>query len=250
MTSTSHPGPPIAPQPVPRLAGLLGDLDDLLRGHGVVRVEAAAEAPARPALTIRRLLKLMVLLGAIYGASLGTYGLINGNELAGAQFVAATIKLPLLFGLTLLVTFPSLYVSAALLRLPFGRKETVRVLLGAIAVNLAVMASLGPVFVFFAASTDSYPFLLLLNVAVASAGGLISLLILRRVASEGLVHRKSGRRLLIAWCTVYGGVGAQMAWLLRPFLGAPGASFQLLRARESSFFECVIGAIGSWVAGG
>ena len=38
-------------------------------------------------------------------------------------------------------------------------------------------------------------------------------------------------------------VGAQMAWVLRPFVGSPSQPFQWFRVRESSFFEAVWQAI-------
>lgn len=232
---TSTPGPLRVP--------ILTDLDLLLRERGQV-----VDDPAR-SLGVRALIRLALLLAAVYGASLGSFGVIQGHDLSTLQFLSASIKLPLLFALTLVVTFPSLYVFATLLRLQLGAGATLRSLLGAIAVQLAVMASLGPVFVFFAASTDSYPFLFVLNVAIAGAGGVLSLLILKRSADRVLKVGHAGHRLLMAWCLVYGAVGAQMAWLLRPFLGRPGSEFQWLRPTESSFFEAVFHQLGAWITG-
>jgi hypothetical protein len=39
---------------------------------------------------------------------------------------------------------------------------------------------------------------------------------------------------------VYGVVGAQMGWVLRPFIGTPSQPFELFRDRASSFFENVL----------
>ena len=41
------------------------------------------------------------------------------------------------------------------------------------------------------------------------------------------------------WVTAFALVGAQMSWLLRPFLGSPDRPFSFFRARESNFFEAV-----------
>jgi hypothetical protein len=41
------------------------------------------------------------------------------------------------------------------------------------------------------------------------------------------------------WVIVFALVGAQMSWLLRPFLGNPSVPFSFFRARESNFFEAV-----------
>ena len=65
---------------------------------------------------------------------------------------------------TLAVAFPSLYVFSALAdsRLTFA--NTLRLMLAAVVVDLALLASLGPVTGFFALSTESYRFMIVLNV--------------------------------------------------------------------------------------
>ena len=46
------------------------------------------------------------------------------------------------------------------------------------------------------------------------------------------------------WVVVYAIVGAQMGWVLRPFIGAPGLEFSFLRDRESNFFLDFFETIG------
>jgi hypothetical protein len=41
------------------------------------------------------------------------------------------------------------------------------------------------------------------------------------------------------WVVIFGLVGAQMGWILRPFIGDPGAPFEWFRQRQSNFFEAV-----------
>lgn len=41
------------------------------------------------------------------------------------------------------------------------------------------------------------------------------------------------------WIFLYGAVGAQMGWVLRPFIGNPGQPFEWFRERQSNFFEAV-----------
>jgi hypothetical protein len=38
---------------------------------------------------------------------------------------------------------------------------------------------------------------------------------------------------------VFGLVGSQMSWVLRPFVGQPGRPFEWFRPKESNFFEGV-----------
>jgi hypothetical protein len=227
-------------------SSLLATLDAVLRGGCTDEAALAAERIRGGS---RRLLGLGLLLGGTYGASLGAYALCHAGSLPALQLLSATLKLPLLFGLTLLVTFPSLYVFATLMRSPLGGLGILRLLLVAIVVHLAVVASLGPVFAFFAASTESYPFLLLLHVLFCAIGGVISLVVLRRSAAAAFrldpeAPPPQRHRLLALWCLLYGTVGAQMGWLLRPFLGAPGHPFTWLAARESNVFAALLGTWG------
>lgn len=262
----------------------LAMLDQVLRG-GFTRKEALSEG--RIEVPVRGLVRLSLLLGAVYGICLGCYSVFGGAPQAYLQVLASALKVPLLFLLTLAVSFPSLYVFAALQRLPLDFRSTLKLMLLAIVVHLTVIASLGPVFAFFAASTTSYPFLLLMNVAIFAVGGLLGLMILRRAtrdmfqpkveqrtaepqapplpretAEEGeaadstkppapavsarLAHQAAdqARRLLGVWCVVYGIVGAQMGWLLRPFLGSPNSPFEWFRAREGNFLTAVLRTLG------
>ena len=39
------------------------------------------------------------------------------------------------------------------------------------------------------------------------------------------------------WVIIFGVVGAQMGWLMRPFIGHPSAEFQVFRSRNGSFIS-------------
>ena len=55
-------------------------------------------------------------------------------------------------------------------------------------------------------------------------------------------HIKTVFRL---WVIVFGLVGAQMGWVLRPFIGNPNMPFTWFRARESNFFLAVLQKLAS-----
>ena len=46
------------------------------------------------------------------------------------------------------------------------------------------------------------------------------------------------------WVVVFALVGAQMSWVLRPFIGSPDMEFTWFRERQSNFFLDVIRSIG------
>jgi len=58
------------------------------------------------------------------------------------------------------------------------------------------------------------------------------------------VHKAEGlgiRNLILwIWIFIYGFVGTQMAWTLRPFFGAPGLPFQILRDLGGNFYVNVL----------
>jgi len=263
---------------------LLRDTDKLLRGH-FTRKEDLTEG--KIGVPVSTLVQAGLILGATYGVFMGIYGVTRPENASFWQLVATTAKVPLLFLLTLAVTFPSLYVFSALANTRLEVKDTLRLLLGAVTVNLALLASLGPVTGFFTLSTKSYAFMVILNVLFFAISGFVGLAFLRRAldlvfvpeppppaapapspsppADEGddespgepAVNpvpvaqrapppmpvrrppppRNVPRLIFTVWTIVYAVVGAQMGWILRPFIGSPWNEFELFRARDSNFFE-------------
>ena len=220
---------------------LLRDVDRLLRGSFTRPEDLAAQ---RLALAPARLLLAALGLGAAYGACMGLYAVLTPGGPGFAQLASSAVKVPLLFLLTLAVAFPSLYVFSALARSSLDAARTLELLLVAVTVSLAILASLGPVTGFFTLSTESYPFMKLLNLAFFALAGLGGLFFLRgalrsafRAAGEQAWRAQRGARwVLRVWVLIYAVVGLQMGWVLRPFVGAPGLPFELFRARESNIF--------------
>ena len=124
-----------------------------------------ADSPNRPA--DRRI----SLLAAFYGVCTGVYGIVNRKEPEFRFMVANAIKLPLLFLLTLAITFPSLYVFNALVRSRLGVAQLAQLLAAGLAVLLAVLASFGPIVAFFSITSTSYPFIVVLTVAIFLVAG-------------------------------------------------------------------------------
>jgi len=56
-------------------------------------------------------------------------------------------------------------------------------------------------------------------------------------------------RVFYCWLAVFCLVGAQMGWVLRPFVGSPELPFQFFRGRKSNFFEAFINLIFSLFTG-
>lgn len=315
------------------MAGWLYHLDRILRG------EATKPSDIRNAdikIPLFGITFLVFLMAALYGVCMGVFAVVNGFEneayqKAIMQTVASMCKVPLLFFLTLVVTFPSLYVFNALVGSKLRGIPVLKLLIASLAVNLSVLASMGPILAFFSVSTPNYAFIVLLNVVVFAVAGVLGLVFLiqtlNRLSSaqkkksttdnepsttpypaqpqfsqtsqttevdptrsqeepddavelgdvkspvvsglaftdqdtetpatkplkpkppgpldslEGVVLGHHVRKVFCCWIVLFGLVGAQMGWVLRPFIGSPNKDFSWFRVRNSNFFEAVIQAI-------
>ena len=234
------------------------ELDRVLRGEA--RFDAGG-----PAVPLSPLLRVNALLAAAYGVCMGVYGLCWPDGPEWRQMAAGAAKVPALFALTLAVTLPSLYVFNVLLGPRLRPGDLLRLVAAAVSVLTAVLAALGPVTAFFSVTTVNYAFVVLLNVAVFAAAGAFglgflhkSLRQLSQTAPYEIVGEDGGRpgdkrpshAVIYVWMAVFGLVGGQSAWLLRPFIGSPDLPFAWLRPRDGSFFEGVLRSLKAVLGAG
>lgn len=150
----------------------LGQLDRILRGDAT---QLPALREGRIDISGRGLSTVLLILAMIYGLCMGCFAMTRGTTDAWKQVFASTFKFPALFFLTLIVTFPSLYVFNALVGSRLTPISLGRLLTAAVGVMLAVLASFGTIVAFFSFTTTSYPFMVLLNVIACSVGGALGL---------------------------------------------------------------------------
>ncbi len=284
-------------------------LDGILRGDAT-RVSSLRGGEIRT--PVAGLCTAIVLLGVAYGLCMGSFAMIRTGGQAYQQLLASAAKVPLLFALTLAVTFPSLYVFNSLVGSRLSVVSAGRLLVASVGVMLAVLASLGPIVLFFAISTTSYPFMVVLNVVASAVAGVLGLMFLLRTldrlvtVKEAMIwHRREpapaaapeghagdhqdppgddanapdgdrdepateaeseprppetaigaldrvseytpdkAKAVFRIWIVVFALVGAQMSWVLRPFIGDPDMPFTLFRQRTSNFFIAVFRAVAN-----
>jgi hypothetical protein len=264
-------------------------LDRLLRGdatHPSALRFGSVEVP------VRQLSLVILILGLMYGLCMASFAMVNGADEIMQRIIATMLKVPTLFFLTLAITFPSLYIFNALVGSRLSADSVMQLLISALGVMMAVLASMGPIVAFFSLSTTSYSFMLLLNVAVFATAGILGLrflfLTLQRISlvrsgssiddddrqlreeferlaeadphramdilPEFQIEKRRGaldrrkddptspkvRTIFRIWVVVFGLVGAQLSWVMRPFIGGvPGDQFAWFSPRQSSFFEAV-----------
>jgi hypothetical protein len=184
------------------------------------------------------------------------YGAIIGSFSSPQQAIASALKLPALYLITLMICVPALYIFNVL----FGSTKTIQqhftYVLSAAAVIALLLCGFAPVTLFFLITiipNQDYSFFLLLNVSIFAITGVFGVSFLyqamRPDASEigGNVALRS--KLLRLWLVLYGFVGSQLGWILRPFFSVPTEPFQIFRPREGNFMTGVWTAITNLLMG-
>jgi len=172
-------------------------------------------------------------------AFLALYGAVMGSTHSLWQALSSGVKLPMLFLATLVVCSPTLYFF----NLIFGSNQSLTqnfaLILTALTVTAVLLLSFAPIVLFFLLTTSHYQFFKLLNVGVFTIAGIVGVTFLgqgmRVVSVSGKEGAGARRNVVRLWILIYAFVGSQMAWTLRPFIGAPGLQFELFRQLGGSF---------------
>ena len=181
---------------------------------------------------------------------LALYGAIIGSTHSALQTISSAIKLPALYLLTLLICLPTLYFMDVVL----GSKRTfgqyLALLLASMAMMSVMLFGLAPVTLFFRLSINDYWFFLLLNVVFLGFTGVVGIRffyssMMNLIDKEKLGQAAKNRyKLITGWLFLFGFVGSQLGWTLRPFVGTPEEPFALFREIESNFYIQVVYIIG------
>ncbi|MEO1446162.1 MAG: actin-binding WH2 domain-containing protein [Cyanobacteria bacterium J06635_11] len=180
---------------------------------------------------------------AVYGAIVGSYS-------GGLQIISSAIKLPALYLITLIICIPTLYFFDILFGSKLDFKQYVTMALTSVSVISVLLFSFAPVVLFFLISVQGYNFFLLLNVLIMTITGAIGVRLfykgMRDMVGPEAIEQQLRRRLLKGWIILYGLVGSQLGWTLRPFFGAEGEPFQIFRPEiNGNFYAKVFQAIGT-----
>lgn len=194
------------------------------------------------ALLLRRETAVPGLLGATAAAS-ACFGAAVGSFTGRWQILADAVKMPVYLLGTLAISFTAMHLFAAR---ELRARETFGAAAEAVALTAVVLGALAPVVWLLSvslpfsdglrtpASQRAYKILiLLLSGSVAAAG----------VAGVARLHsRLRSVRLTVAWVLIYQFVGAQMAWLLKPWVSHTGRDDRFLPLRDNldgNFYESV-----------
>jgi hypothetical protein len=176
------------------------------------------------------------------------YGAVMGSTHSLWQTLSSAVKLPMLFLATLVICSPTLYFFNVLFGSNQSPTQNFCLIMTAITVTSVLLLSFAPIVLFFLLTTTHYQFFKLLNVVILAITGFIGVMFLNqgmRIVSAGGKEGESARRNVVRlWIVVYAFVGSQMAWTLRPFIGAPGVKFELFRQLGGNFYANIFASIG------
>lgn len=180
-------------------------------------------------------------------AFMALYGAVLGSTHSLWQALSSAVKLPVLFLASLFICAPTLYFFNVLFGARQSLTQNVALIMTAITVTAVLLLSFAPITLFFLLTTSQYQFFKLLNVGIFTISGIMGVTFLsqgmRIVAAEsGGDHAR--RRVLQLWILLYGFVGSQLAWTIRPFIGAPSIEFELFRQLGGNFYTNIFASLG------
>lgn len=200
-------------------------VEQLLRAPGAF-LETTREGDLVPLL---RGMLLTVTLGA------GAFGAVVGAHRGGVQMLYAAVKVPLMLLGTMAICAPAFIGLARALGVRLPAREVVTVSLGACARAALVLAGLAPVLWLFEGFMGYHSVALAITGGCAVAGGAAAGLLLR-----GLRRGGGGWAAGLAFLAVFGVVGSQTGWLLRPFLVRPRTTtVPFVRGLEGDLLDAV-----------
>lgn len=202
----------------------------LLRDPSSVMAEVQAGGPELREMPLR--LSLVALAG------FGAFGFLMGLTRSPLLGLLAAPKLMLVGLGSLAVCLPALHVYGKLLGARGTPLQSVCEALVALATTGLTLLGLCPVWLAFCNAVNAPPngyFHVMLGsvvfLGVAALRGVWVLLKGLRAQGRTVLH-------LLAWTAVYGMVGVQMAWVVRPFVGTPnGQGLVVFRPLERSAFD-------------
>jgi len=182
---------------------------------------------------------------------LALYGAIIGSSHGGLQILSSALKLPALYLLTLLICLPTLYFFDVIFGSKSSFNQYVTLLFASMSMISVMLFGFAPVTLFFRLSMNDYEFFLLLNIIVLGLTGFIGIKFFHK-AMKSLINQeaelsKNRHKLIRAWLLLYGFVGSQLGWTLRPFFGTHGQPFALFREIESNFYVEVLRLISNFL---
>ncbi len=172
------------------------------------------------------------------------YGVIMGSHHGFSQALSTSVKIPVLFTLTLLICFPAFLIMQFILGSKLRLSQMIAIILSGFVLSAAIMIAFAPIIVFFQLTGGNYHFLILLHISIWVLSGFFGMKIvvgaLKFSCEKKNIYPQIGVVVFRFWIVILAFVGIQLAWNLRPFLGKRGEPFRFFRKYEGNFYTAVI----------
>lgn len=185
----------------------------------------------------------------------GLFGAAIGMWHSPLQAFYSAVKLPLALLLTAIGNALLNGMLAPLLGLNIGFRQSLLAILMSFTIAAIILGGFSPIIAFVVWNVPSlsthatsatlvYSFIMIVLVGVIAFAGTTANLRLLQLLNN-LSTAVIGRRILFAWLTVNLFLGAQLSWILRPFIGSPTLPVEFLRteAFKGTFYEAVFYSI-------
>jgi hypothetical protein len=189
---------------------------------------------------------------AVSSACGAAYGLTMGLFSSFKQGLSSAVKVPLMLFLTLAITLPALHAFQLFWGGRLRLTQTLSIALIGTATMCVLLAALSTVSLFFLMSESRYDFMLVMHVVAFTITGACGLLAVNRCRKA--IVQQSGPEpeatvwLVRSWMLLYMFVGAQVAYLMSPFIGS-GLEFHIFQAHKGNFYVAVARSVGRLIFG-
>ena len=191
---------------------------------------------------------------ATIAAGCALYGGVVGLWHSPLQAAYTAIKMPLLIFLTCGGNALLNGLLAQVLGSGLSFRQTSLAILMSFTISALVLAALSPVagFIFLnpppltaAARGTGHSLTLLCDVIFIAYAGVIANRRLLRLLERRCETPDAARRVFWSWLAGNLFLGAQLSWVLRPFIGTPGLAIEFLRddPLRGNFYEAVLNAL-------
>ncbi len=176
------------------------------------------------------------------------FGFVIGWMHSPAQALSASLKLPALYLLTTLVTITIFHIGLIYMGSKHSLTQLITGIANAIGLASMMLGAFAPVIFFLVLIGIEYRTLLLISIGSLAVGSFVGLkTLMNYLASLNPEMPEAGRRGLrlatVGWIFLFGFVGFQLSWVLRPFFGDPDSAFQWFRGPASDAGASAIRAI-------
>lgn len=171
----------------------------------------------------------LFVMGAAYGFCMGAYNILQVENVEWRFSLVSAVKVPILLLLTSVLCFPALYVFGIAAGAKIRPGLLWACLMAALLVMCILQVALMPVVLFFLSTVGKYAMVKFIHLLVWMISGFVALRFFGRLVGKVDTSLAKNGQLMFFWMLTFGLVGAQMGWMLRPFIGDPDDRWQIFR---------------------